>query len=131
MTQTSDWEKTNLKESAVNTLNTFPIRLKKPLLMYFLKIHGFLGRLFPLVRKFSTRRLIDLQAGLIKAFEDVLAQPKEQHSTIFKNLVIQTHSSASCLYLRPYSCTQITKSEIQTMTSIRVKKTRINPQFSL
>ena len=35
-----DWEKTNLNESA-NTLNTFSIHLKKPLLMYFLKIHGF------------------------------------------------------------------------------------------
>ena len=54
----------------------------------------FLGRLLPLVRQFPTRRLIDLQAGLIKAFEDVLAQPKEQHSTIFKNLAIQTHSSS-------------------------------------
>jgi DNA polymerase-3 subunit delta len=52
----------------------------------------FLGRLLPLVRKFPTRRLIDLQAGLIEAFEQVLALPKEQHNTIFKNLVIRTHS---------------------------------------
>jgi DNA polymerase-3 subunit delta len=52
----------------------------------------FLGRLLPLVRKFPTRRLIDLQAGLIEAFELVLAQPKEQHNTIFKNLAVRTHS---------------------------------------
>jgi hypothetical protein len=45
-----------------------------------------------LVNKFSTRRLIDLQANLITAFEDLLSQPKEQHANIFKNLVIQTHS---------------------------------------
>jgi DNA polymerase-3 subunit delta len=52
----------------------------------------FLGRLLPLVRKFPTRRVIDLQAGLIEAFELVLAQPKEQHNTIFKNLAVRTHS---------------------------------------
>ena len=44
----------------------------------------FLGRLLPLVKNFSTRRLIDLQANLITAFEQVLAQPKEQHANIFK-----------------------------------------------
>ena len=41
----------------------------------------------PLANKFSTRRLIDLQSNLIGAFEEVLA--KEQHTSIFKNLVIQ------------------------------------------
>jgi DNA polymerase-3 subunit delta len=53
----------------------------------------FLGRLFGLVKKFSARRLIDLQSHLIEAFEQVLAQPKEQHATIFKNLAIRTHSA--------------------------------------
>ena len=44
-------------------------------------------------KNFSARRLIDLQSHLIEAFEQVLAQPKEQHATIFKNLAIRTHSS--------------------------------------
>ena len=66
---------------------------EKSTLNLFSQNPWFLGRLLPLVRKFSTRRLIDLQSDLIKAFQDVLAQPKEQHSTIFKNLVIRTHSN--------------------------------------
>ena len=65
---------------------------EKTTLNVFSQNPWFLGRLLPLVRKFSTRRLIDLQAGLIEAFELVLAQPKEQHNTIFKNLAIRTHS---------------------------------------
>ena len=66
---------------------------EKSTLNLFSQNPWFLGRLLPLVRKFSTRRLIDLQSDLIKAFQDVLEQPKEQHSTIFKNLVIRTHSN--------------------------------------
>ena len=52
----------------------------------------FLGRLLPLVKNFSTRKLIDLQSNLIKCFEEILVRPKEEHANIFKNLVIQTHS---------------------------------------
>ncbi len=65
---------------------------EKTTLNLFSQNPWFLGRLLPLVRKFSTRRLIDLQSDLIKAFEEVLALPKEQHASIFKNLVIRTHS---------------------------------------
>ena len=52
----------------------------------------FLGRLLPITKKFNTRRLIDLQADLIGAFEKLLSQPKEQQVTIFKNLAIRTLS---------------------------------------
>ena len=65
---------------------------EKTTLNVFSQNPWFLGRLLPLVKNFSTRRLIDLQANLITAFEQVLAQPKEQHANIFKNLAIQTHS---------------------------------------
>ncbi len=65
---------------------------EKTTLNLFSQNPWFLGRLLPLVQKFSTRRLIDLQSNLITAFEQVLGQPKEQHATIFKNLVIRTHS---------------------------------------
>ena len=64
---------------------------EKTTLNLFSQNPWFLGRLLPLANKFSTRQLIDLQTNLIGAFEEVLAQPKEQHSNIFKNLVIQTH----------------------------------------
>ena len=66
---------------------------EKSTLNLFSQNPWFIGRLLPLVRKFSTRRLIDLQSDLIQAFQDILTQPKEQHSTIFKNLVIRTHSN--------------------------------------
>jgi DNA polymerase-3 subunit delta len=65
---------------------------EKTTLNLFSQNPWFLGRLLPLVQKFSTRRLIDLQSNLITAFEQVLGLPKEQHATIFKNLVIRTHS---------------------------------------
>ena len=65
---------------------------EKSTLNLFSQNPWFLGRLLPLVKRFSTRRLIDLQSNLIAVFEEVLAQPKEQHATIFKNLVIRTHS---------------------------------------
>ena len=65
---------------------------EKTTLNVFSQNPWFLGRLLPLVKKFPTRRLIDLQSNLITAFEEVLAQPKEQHATIFKNLAIRTHS---------------------------------------
>jgi DNA polymerase-3 subunit delta len=67
---------------------------EKTTLNLFSQNPWFLGRLLPLVQKFSTRRLIDLQSNLITAFEQVLGQPKEQHATIFKNLVIRTNSLA-------------------------------------
>ena len=66
---------------------------EKTTLNVFSQNPWFLGRLLGLVRKFSARRLIDLQSHLIEAFEQVLAQPKEQHATIFKNLAIRTHSA--------------------------------------
>ena len=66
---------------------------EKTTLNVFSQNPWFLGRLLGLVKKFSARRLIDLQSHLIEAFEQVIAQPKEQHPTIFKNLAIRTHSS--------------------------------------
>ena len=52
----------------------------------------FLGRLLPITKKFNTRRLIDLQADLIAAFEKLMAHPKEEQSNIFKDLAIRTLS---------------------------------------
>lgn len=66
---------------------------EKTTLNVFSQNPWFLGRLLGLVKSFSARRLIDLQSHLIEAFEQVLAQPREQHATIFKNLVIRTHST--------------------------------------
>ena len=66
---------------------------EKTTLNVFSQNPWFLGRLLGLVKSFSARRLIDLQAHLIETFEQVLALPKEQHATIFKNLAIRTHSA--------------------------------------
>lgn len=66
---------------------------EKTTLNVFSQNPWFLGRLLGLVKSFSARRLIDLQAHLIETFEQVLAQPKDQHATIFKNLAIRTHSA--------------------------------------
>ena len=66
---------------------------EKTTLNVFSQNPWFLGRLLGLVKSFSARRLIDLQSHLIEAFEQVVAQPREQHATIFKNLVIRTHST--------------------------------------
>ena len=66
---------------------------EKSTLNLFSQNPWFLGRLLSLVSKFSARRLIDLQSFLIQAFEDVLAQPKESHPQIFKNLALSSHSS--------------------------------------
>ena len=52
----------------------------------------FLGRVLPLTKKFNTRRLIDLQADLIVAFEKLMSLPKEEQSSIFKDLAIRTLS---------------------------------------
>ena len=52
----------------------------------------FLGRLLPLTKNFNTRRLIDLQADLIGAFEKLLSQPKEDQPNILKDLAIRTLS---------------------------------------
>ena len=50
----------------------------------------FLGRMLPVTKKFNTRRLIDLQADLIGAFEKLLSQPKEEQPNIIKDLAIRT-----------------------------------------
>ncbi|MDG1173532.1 MAG: DNA polymerase III subunit delta [Opitutales bacterium] len=65
---------------------------EKSTLNLFSQNPWFLGRLLPLVGKFSARRLIDLQSFLIQAFQDVLAQPKESHPQIFKNLALSAHA---------------------------------------
>lgn len=52
----------------------------------------FLGRLLPIVKRFNTRMLIDLQASLLEAFEQLLVQPREQQVAIFKDLAIRTLS---------------------------------------
>jgi DNA polymerase III subunit delta len=53
----------------------------------------FLGRLLPIVKKFNTRKLIDLQSALLEAFEQLLIQPRERQVNIFKDLAIRTLSS--------------------------------------
>ena len=52
----------------------------------------FVGRLLPITKRFTTRRLIDLPAGLIDAFEKLLSQPKEEQGNILKDLAIRTLS---------------------------------------
>lgn len=52
----------------------------------------FLGRVLPLTKKFNTRKLIDLQSDLISAFEKLMALPKDEHPSIFKDLAIRTLS---------------------------------------
>jgi len=86
--------KDQLQRIADKYIRHFSNPSDKTTLNVFSQNPWFLGRLLPLVKKFSTRRLIDLQANLITAFEDLLSQPKEQHANIFKNLVIQTHAKA-------------------------------------
>ena len=46
----------------------------------------------PITKRFTTRRLIDLQAGLIEAFEKLLSQPKEEQGNILKDLAIRSLS---------------------------------------
>ena len=92
-TPTSALSKDQLERIGKKYQDHFSYSNEKSTLNLFSQNPWFLGRLLPLVRKFSTRRLIDLQSDLIKAFQDILTQPKEQHSTIFKNLVIRTHSN--------------------------------------
>ena len=82
-----------LERLAAKHARHFADPTEKTTLNVFSQNPWFLGRLFGLVKKFSARRLIDLQSHLIEAFEQVLAQPKEQHATIFKNLAIRTHSA--------------------------------------
>ena len=74
-------------------LELFSDPAEKTTLNFFSQNPWFLGRLLPLVKKISTRDLINLQSELIRAFEDLLDQPKEEHATIFKNLVIRTNYS--------------------------------------
>ncbi len=82
-----------LERLAARHARHFDDPTEKTTLNVFSQNPWFLGRLLGLVKKFSARRLIDLQSHLIEAFEQVLAQPKEQHATIFKNLAIRTHSA--------------------------------------
>lgn len=65
----------------------------KSTLNLFTQNPWFLGRLMSIVKRFSTRALIDLQASLLEAFQQLLAQPREQQSAIFKDLAIRTLSS--------------------------------------
>ena len=82
-----------LERLAAKHARHFDDPAEKTTLNVFSQNPWFLGRLLGLVKSFSARRLIDLQSHLIEAFEQVLAQPREQHATIFKNLVIRTHSA--------------------------------------
>jgi len=82
-----------LERLAMKYARHFDDPTEKTTLNVFSQNPWFLGRLLGLVKSFSARRLIDLQAHLIETFEQVLAQPKEQHATIFKNLAIRTHSA--------------------------------------
>ena len=82
-----------LERLAAKHARHFDDPTEKTTLNVFSQNPWFLGRLLGLVKSFSARRLIDLQSHLIEAFEQVLAQPREQHATIFKNLVIRTHSA--------------------------------------
>lgn len=82
-----------LERLAAKHAHHFDDPTSKTTLNVFSQNPWFLGRLLGLVKKYSTRQLIDLQSSLIEAFEQVLAQPREQHATIFKNLVIRTHSA--------------------------------------
>jgi DNA polymerase-3 subunit delta len=65
---------------------------EKSSLNLFTQNPWFLGRLLPIVKKFNTRRLIDLQSALLEAFEQLLVQPREEQSGIFKDLAIRTLS---------------------------------------
>lgn len=85
--------KSLLERLAAKHAKHFDDPSEKTTLNLFSQNPWFLGRLIGLVKSFSARRLIDLQSHLIEAFEQVLAQPKEQHATIFKNLTIRTHSA--------------------------------------
>jgi DNA polymerase-3 subunit delta len=86
--------KSSLEGMARKYLKHFGEEEEKSTLNLFSQNPWFLGRLLPLVGKFSARRLIDLQAFLIQAFQDILAQPKESHPQIFKNLALNTHSKS-------------------------------------
>ncbi len=65
----------------------------KTTLNLFTQNPWFLGRLLPVTKKFNTRRLIDLQADLIGAFEKLLSQPKEDQPNILKDLAIRSLSN--------------------------------------
>ncbi len=82
-----------LERLAAKHARHFDDPTEKTTLNLFSQNPWFLGRLLGLVKKFSARRLIDLQSHLIETFEQLLEQPKEHHATIFKNLAIRTHSA--------------------------------------
>ena len=62
---------------------------EKSTLNLFTQNPWFLGRLLPIVKRFNTRSLIDLQAALLEAFEQLLIQPRDQQVAIFKDLAIR------------------------------------------
>ena len=64
----------------------------KSTLNLFTQNPWFLGRLIPIVKRFKTRALIDLQAALLESFEQLLIQPRDQQVSIFKDLAIRTLS---------------------------------------
>ena len=66
---------------------------EKSTLNLFSQNPWFLGRLLPIVKRFNTRKLIDLQSSLLEAFEQLLIQPREQQVNIFKDLAIRTLSA--------------------------------------
>ena len=66
---------------------------EKSTLNLFSQNPWFLGRLLPIVKRFNTRKLIDLQSALLEAFEQLLIQPREQQVNIFKDLAIRTLSA--------------------------------------
>jgi DNA polymerase-3 subunit delta len=66
---------------------------EKSTLNLFSQNPWFLGRLLPIVKRFNTRKLIDLQSSLLETFEQLLIQPREQQVNIFKDLAIRTLSA--------------------------------------
>ena len=66
---------------------------EKSTLNLFSQNPWFLGRLLPIVKRFNTRKLIDLQSSLLEAFEQLLIQPRERQVNIFKDLAIRTLSA--------------------------------------
>ena len=85
--------KSNLEGLSRKYAHHFGEEDEKSSLNLFSQNPWFLGRLLSVVNKFSARRLIDLQSFLIQAFEEILAQPRESHPQIFKNLALSSHSS--------------------------------------
>ncbi len=84
--------KSNLEALSRKYGEHFTNQGEKSSLNLFSQNPWFLGRLLPLVARFSARRLIDLQSFLLETFQEVLAQPNDAHPQIFKNLVLRAHA---------------------------------------